>query len=92
MGSKTYRYTHTLGREEALKRALPMADNLARKYMMQRSNTPEGFYLKGKGAEATVVVTEDAIEVTMDLSFLIEKIAGAQIESELNYKVPKALA
>ena len=92
MAKKTYTYPHSLGREEALKRTLPMADALARKYMMKREDTPEGFHLTGKGAETWVTVTDEAIEVTMELSFLIEKLAGSQIESELNYKVPKALA
>jgi putative polyhydroxyalkanoate system protein len=91
MGTKTFRYAHTLGKAEALKRGSPLLDNLAKKYMMKREDTPDGALLKGKGVDAKVVVTDDAIEITMEMSFLIEKIAGAQVESELNYKVPKAL-
>ena len=92
MGAKTYRFPHALGREEAMKRAAPMADNLARKYMMQATTTETGFEMSGKGTKATVLVTDTSVEITMELPFLIEKIAGNQIESELNYKVPKALA
>lgn len=92
MAVKTYRYTHTLGKEEATKRAAPMADNLARKYMMKREDTPEGFHLNGKGADAKVVITDDAIELTVELSFLVEKLARDTLEKELDYKVPKALA
>ena len=92
MGKKTYNFPHSLGKEEALKRAKPMAENLARKYMMKTVETADGFHMTGKGAEATVVVTDKALEITMELSLLIEKLAGSQIDSELNYKVPKALA
>jgi hypothetical protein len=92
MGAKTYRFPHALGAEEAKKRAAPMAENLARKYMMQVKPTDTGFEMSGKGTSAKVVVTDTSVEITMELPFLIEKLAGNQIESELNYKVPKALA
>lgn len=92
MGVKTYKYPHALGKAEAMKRAAPMAENLAKKYMMKSTPTDSGFDLAGKGTSAKVVITDDSIEITMELPFVIEKIAGNQIESELNYKVPKALA
>jgi putative polyhydroxyalkanoate system protein len=92
MGAKTYKFPHALGREEAMKRAAPMAENLARKYMMTSTTNETGFLMSGKGTKATVLVTDTSVEITMELPFLIEKIAGNQIEAELNYKVPKALA
>jgi hypothetical protein len=92
MGAKTYTFPHALGREEAMKRAAPMAENIARKYMMTSTTTDTGFLMSGKGTKATVLVTDTSVEITMELPFLIEKIAGNQIEAELNYKVPKALA
>ncbi|HOU53462.1 MAG TPA: polyhydroxyalkanoic acid system family protein [Myxococcota bacterium] len=92
MGKRNYRFTHALGKDEALRRVAPMAENLARKYMMKVTPNATGFDLSGKGTSATVVVTDDAVEVTMDLPFVIEKLAGDQIDRELNYKVPKALA
>jgi len=92
VGKRNYRFTHALGKDEALRRVAPMAENLARKYMMKVTPNATGFDLSGKGTSATVVVTDDAVEVTMDLPFVIEKLAGDQIDRELNYKVPKALA
>ncbi|MBM4395164.1 MAG: polyhydroxyalkanoic acid system family protein [Deltaproteobacteria bacterium] len=92
MGVKTYRYPHKLGMEEALKRAAPVADSLARKYMMKREDTPEGFHLTGKGTDAKVVVADDYVELTVELGFLIEKLARDTLDRELDYKVPKALA
>jgi putative polyhydroxyalkanoate system protein len=92
MGVRSYKFTHSLGREEALKRCAPMAENLARKYMMKCTANDTGFDLAGKGTSAKVIVSDDAVEVTMELPFLIEKMAGSQIDAELNYKVPKALA
>ena len=92
MAVKTYRYTHKLGKEDAMKRAAPLADNLARKYMMKCENTSDGYNLVGKGTSAIVVVTDDALELTVELNFLIEKLAGDTLEKELDYKVPKALA
>ena len=91
MGTKEYRYEHKLGKEEAMKRAGPFADNLARKYMMKREDIPDGMHLVGKGVDAKVMVFEDHVVIAIEMNFLLEKIARGQIESELNYKVPKAL-
>ena len=92
MGKKTYSFPHSLGKEEALKRAKPMAENLARKYMMKTVKTADNFHITNKNTKATIVITDNTLEITMELSLLIEKLAGSQIDSELNYKVPKALA
>ena len=48
MGAKTYTFPHALGREEAIKRAAPMAENLAKKYMMKVTSTDTGFEMAGK--------------------------------------------
>ena len=85
MGAKTYTFPHALGREEAIKRAAPMAENLAKKYMMKVTSTDTGFEMAGKGTSAKVVVTDTTVQITMELPFLIEKLAGNQIESVLNY-------
>ncbi len=92
MGSKTYRWEQTLGKDETMKRAAPMVDSMARKYMMKREDLPDGFVMKGKGVDAKIVITDNAIEITVELGMLLEAIARGQIESELNYRVPKTLA
>lgn len=91
MAAKEYRYAHTLGKDEAMKRAIPLVDNLAKKYMMKREDKPDGYHLVGKGVDAKVTFTDTEAVLVVELNFLLEKIARGQIDSELAYKVPKVL-
>lgn len=92
MASKTYRFEHGLGKNEARKRIQPMLDELCRKYGLEyRDCGNDTCRLSRTGVDVIVAINENSIDATVDLNWLLEKTIREKLEDRLHQQMMSLL-
>jgi len=93
MASKDYRHEHDLGIDEAMSRLKPAMARMSDKYGLEMDvQGNDRIKLHRSGIDTFIVVKENEVTATVELSWLMEKTLRGTIEEGLTNKIPKLLA
>jgi hypothetical protein len=93
MSKKPYRFPHALGVDSAVSRIESGLGDIAREYSLtvQRKSRTD-FFLHRMGADITVEITNDCVNVTVDLAWVVERTGiRIKIEEGINSRLPPLL-
>ena len=93
MGAYDLRFAHKLGAAEACRRVEVELKKLATEQGLASQNPAENQYrLFGKGVDARVSVTDDEVRIALEMSLLVDMLAGTRIRGALQKGLPGVLA
>jgi len=92
MATKEYRFPHSLGSAAALDRVRPALDEMMKTYQLALDARPDGtFRLHRTGVEANIVVGDQDVVVSVDLTWFLEKAIRNRLEDQLHRQFPPIL-
>lgn len=93
MAAYDLRFPHKLGAAEARLRVETELRKLATDHGLVSQNSAENQYrLFGKGVDARVSVTDNEVRIALELSLLVDMLAGPRIRKALQDGLPGVLA